>query len=163
MVWAGYEFIIYSFPGLLVALRYCLHGGFPSVFKNDGEDCGDSRLPQQPDQPLPLHDHQQRREVSVEEDFPLSRPHASQAEKRGHGGIVKLKLPVSQSEENPENVHSVSGGNTITNLIVNHFPIQNSFLYIEYLIHCNIWNCLWHIYMITITLFSELFHVRFEI
>ena len=83
MVWAGYEFIIYSFPGLLVALRYCLHGGFPSVFKTDGEDCGDSRLPQQPDQPLPLHDHQQRRQ-----GWPREFPLLQQSEAEGCWGDV---------------------------------------------------------------------------
>ena len=57
-----------------MALRCYLHGGFSEGLQSligDGTSCGDSRLPEQPDQPVPLHDHQQRREVSVEEDIPV--------------------------------------------------------------------------------------------
>ena len=88
----GYKLIISSFPGLLVALRYCLHGGFSSCsscFTGDGKSGGDPRLPEQPDQPLPLHDHQQRREVSVEEDIPVWQPEAPQTAECGHGGVIK--------------------------------------------------------------------------
>ena len=57
-----------------MALRCCLHGGGKKVFKTDDKNCGDPRLPEQPDQPLPLHDHQQRREDSVEEDVRVLQP-----------------------------------------------------------------------------------------
>ena len=61
---------------MLVALCYCLHGRLGGFSANDEKWCGHSRLPEQPDQPLPLHDHQQRRQVEAEEDFPVYRPQA---------------------------------------------------------------------------------------
>ena len=60
---------------MLVALCYRLHD-------RDGEKSspsvrpGHSRLPQQSDQPLPLHDHQQRRQGELQEVLRLQQSDA---------------------------------------------------------------------------------------
>ena len=53
----------------MVALRCCLHAGGGREY-SPGLQPGHPRLPEQPDQPLPLHDHQQRRQGWPRE-FPL--------------------------------------------------------------------------------------------
>ena len=55
---------------MLVALRYRFHDGGRTEYCT-GIQPGHPRLPQQLDQPLPLHDHQQRRQGRLEEFLQL--------------------------------------------------------------------------------------------